>query len=388
MMNKRIYVAVFGSGLGHITRVMPVVEYFQRMGVEFEFSSFNEALVYLRERGYACNEVPRIDAVFDSSGKVSSSGTVKALPKDLANFGRQITAEIRSMERFKPDLVISDSRLSSVFASTYLGIPIITILNQIKILLPRMYGRRASSTFERIDGEILGIFWSWSKEVLLPDLPPPYSISDWGLGHIWSVAKSKYVGFMVNLPKVQSRETVLRNIGLDPHKPLVFFQISGPGQSKERLINLSLEACDGVDRGIQTVVSYGNPKGSHVPYRRNTTLIYEWCPIKEDLFAACDTVVARSGHSTIAQAILLGKPIVAIPIPDHTEQLRNAERVEELGFGLNLTEQKAKESMIHAVLKTIEDQHFMKKANELQKIAKNYNGLEACKQIVKNHICV
>ena len=53
---------------------------------------------------------------------------------------RQVNAEIRYMKAFKPDAVVSDSRLSSIFAAKLLGLPVLLILNQFTPLIPRAEG--------------------------------------------------------------------------------------------------------------------------------------------------------------------------------------------------------------------------------------------------------
>jgi UDP:flavonoid glycosyltransferase YjiC (YdhE family) len=49
---------------------------------------------------------------------------------------RQVNTEISYMKAFRPDAVVSDSRLSSIFAAKLLGIPILLILNQFTPLIP------------------------------------------------------------------------------------------------------------------------------------------------------------------------------------------------------------------------------------------------------------
>ncbi len=93
-------------------------------------------------------------------------------------FMRQINAEIRYMKAFKPDAVISDSRLSSIFAAKLLGIPVLLILNQFTPLIPVQKERFMLSRVA--DGVIMTLIsrgWSYADKILIPDFPAPNTLS-------------------------------------------------------------------------------------------------------------------------------------------------------------------------------------------------------------------
>jgi uncharacterized protein (TIGR00661 family) len=60
--------------------------------------------------------------------------------------------------------------------------------------------------------------------------------------------------------------------------------------------------------------------------------VYDWVENQYDLLNAADIVVSRAGHGTIVKSIVFGKPMILIPIPDHTEQYGNARRASRLGL--------------------------------------------------------
>ena len=82
-------------------------------------------------------------------------------PLWLSNFSKQILLETKSMSKFVPDVVVSDSRLSPLFSSRILLRPSIVILNQIKLLLsPRLRQFWGARAFEKLTGEWMGLLWS------------------------------------------------------------------------------------------------------------------------------------------------------------------------------------------------------------------------------------
>ncbi|MDA4111206.1 MAG: hypothetical protein OK439_01605, partial [Thaumarchaeota archaeon] len=169
---SRIYFSVFGSGLGHAARISEISDRLWKPGDEYRYSSFEEGLDYLRSQGKYPTKSPAIDLKWNSDGGFSSQDSFLGFPRAIIKFFRQLAFEADILTRFNPKVVVSDSRLSPIFASKAKSIPIITLLNQFKVLFPSRFRRNPLSNFyERIEGNVLGLFWSLSDEVLMSDLP-------------------------------------------------------------------------------------------------------------------------------------------------------------------------------------------------------------------------
>jgi len=106
-------------------------------------------------------------------------------------------------------------------------------------------------------------------------------------------------------------------------RPLVFFQISGPDATKQRFIDTVLRSTGALSKRYKVVVSMGYLGGSGEPKRlADGTLLYDWCPIKDELFALSHVLVARAGHRTIGQCIDAGKPAVLVSGGDSLDCVR------------------------------------------------------------------
>ena len=177
--SRKIYFAVFGSGLGHITRVIDTV---QRLGDgwdEVRCSCSGQGLEYIRthEPHMDAVECPPLDVEWTEEGGFHSRSFVVHFPLMLRSFFRQVAFEAESIGKFDPKVAVSDSRLSAVLASKSKSCPVITMLNQFKVTLPPRYrGDALGRLYERTAGDVLGLMWSLSEQVLLTDLPPPYTI--------------------------------------------------------------------------------------------------------------------------------------------------------------------------------------------------------------------
>ncbi|MFL6331460.1 MAG: glycosyltransferase, partial [Nitrososphaeraceae archaeon] len=293
---------------------------------------------------------------------------------------------------YNPDIIISDSRLSSLIAAKFLGIPSIVILNQVKLLLsPRLREFWIARLFEKVAGEILGVMWTLADKILVPDLPPPYTIASHNVWNTSSVVrKLNYVGFTTPKSSVtQERISKLANqLGLDRSKPIVFIHVSGPLETRMPVIRTAINACKQLRNNIQYIISEGRPKGNPEPKKLSGLgWYYEWCPVRDEIFAMSDLVVLRGGHVAISQAIRFGKPIITIPIENHGEQLGNSEKIVKIGLGLMLKSKQLNANQVAAAIHQIlDDSKYQKKANELMKLTEKLNGIDNVVEIIRSYI--
>ncbi|MEM3085461.1 MAG: glycosyltransferase family protein [Nitrososphaerales archaeon] len=385
---NRVYIALYGVGLGHASRMLLVAKNLAEHA-NIRFSSFGDAVDYIKMHGFECNSVAPIDFGWSADAGFSIKESIVKLPQNFFRFTVQLGTEGKNIGNFQPDVVISDTRLSSLFMAKALDIPCITILNQIKLLLsPRLREVSVARIFEDMLGEMLGTFWAKSDSVLIPDLPPPYTLSE---QNIWSVdsaaSKLKYIGFMASKPTVNEDyvDKVAKLLGFSRSKPIVFAHISGPAATKMAVLKNVLEAFKEND-WLQFVASEGKPGGSTVPRKIRGGWYFEWCPVRDEIFAMSDLLIIRGGHSTLAQAILYGKPVLTVPIENHGEQLGNAAKAQKIGLGLMLRQKELKPKDIYSATEHIlNDASFKKNAKILMQTANKLNGVENIADTVKSY---
>jgi UDP-N-acetylglucosamine--N-acetylmuramyl-(pentapeptide) pyrophosphoryl-undecaprenol N-acetylglucosamine transferase len=386
------YLAPYGVGLGHASRLVMVADYLRQNGINIQFSSYGEAVRYVSLRGYKCATVSPVEFAWSMEGGFSVKDSIANVPLWFANFSRQVNQETRNILGYNPDVVVSDSRLSPLMAARLLKVPSIVILNQIKLLLsPRLHEIAASRIFESVIGELLGSLWAMADRVLVPDLPPPYTLSAHNIWDVGSASrKVEYIGFASPRPTVNKEEVtkVVDNLGLDKRRPLVFVHVSGPIQTRPALLKIAVETAKILDPKIQLVISAGNPSGKSDPIRiGRSSWYYEWCPVRDEIFAACDLLVLRGGHVALSQAIQFGKPVVTVPIENHGEQLGNSAKISELGAGIILRQKGLRpEQLGEAIEKVLGNPDYNKKAGELQRLAETLNGVHNIVQIVRSYL--
>ena len=343
----RVYVAPCGIGLGHITRCEPIADALVSQGAEVVYSTYSDGLDYARRRGLPT--LPTVSIGF----KVKEDGTVdfkttaatSGFSLGVRRFLEQLTAEIRNIKRFKPDVVLSDSRVSSLIAGKLLGLPVALILNQFRVDIVKKPSARKITPVERLFFLIANIFWLffrillgevWARSnlMLIPDFPAPYTISASNLTIPKRYKnKVKLIGPIVSdEPKKRSaRGPSNRSLFFASRKTLVYAAVSGPKTERTVLADLLLDSLRRFPSEYEVVVSRGEPNGSSTPVRDRHLTVYGWIEDQNEVLKASSVVVSRAGHGTIMKAIMLGKPMILIPIPDHTEQYGNAKRASKLG---------------------------------------------------------
>jgi UDP:flavonoid glycosyltransferase YjiC (YdhE family) len=381
-MKKRVYASVFGSGLGHASRTDLILKRLAADGWQPWISSFGEGLRFLQSKGYEGKESPAIDVKWTANGSLDFAGTLRRWPIMVVRFLQQMRFEIHHIRQVNPHVVISDSRLSAILAARLLRVPVIVVTNVLTMLIPRHDRRGFTTTVERIMGEILSSLWSLSKVVAIPDLPPPYTISDYCISPVAPRQKVRFIGFLAgcNHGVDGSQE---RNLAPSA-KPLIFCPISGPTQTKFSLL-LQLKEIATSSQGYDFIISAGVPGGSSEPKQFRGGVFFEWCPNVEELAHRASVIVSRAGHTSIAKAVLAGKPLITIPIERQTEQVGNAQRVQRLGIGMMINQRELDPgSLLSAVRLCLNSSlEIEKKANNLRNVALQHDGAEAISRIVE-----
>lgn len=387
----KAYLAPYGVGLGHASRLISISEQLKKDNTAIKFSSFGEAVSYINNHGYECVSVPPIEFAWNNGG-FSVKNSISNIPLWFTNFARQIAHETRNISTFEPNVVVSDSRLSPIISSRILGIPSIVILNQIKLLLsPRIREFRAAKVFEKLNGEFFGNIWSIAEKLLIPDLPPPYTIAEHNIWNLESVKKKMhYIGFTTSKWKddEQATSNVIHSLNLDRRKPIIFMHISGPRETRLGLISNIIDASKFFRKEIQFIISEGKPNGSIVPKKLSSTgWYYEWCPVRDEIFALSDLVVIRAGHEAISHAIDHGKPVVSIPIQNHGEQLGNSEKVARMKIGITLDPTNTNPPKIaDAIHRILDDKSYLENVQRIKKITDRYDGINNALEIIRSFI--
>jgi UDP:flavonoid glycosyltransferase YjiC (YdhE family) len=223
--------------------------------------------------------------------------------------------------------------------------------------------------------------------VLIPDFPPPYTIS---LGNL-NIPKSYRKNVRLIGPILETQPNTLptmkelrRKLKLPIDKPVIFAPISGSIQEKAFLTGMLRKIFFEFSEEYEIVMSLGYPGVDSKPLRYGNLTIFKWIPNRFEYLKTCDMIIARAGHGTITQSMCYGKPAILVPTPGHTEQINNATQARDLGVAKVLSQNNlSKESLLKTVRQII-DGKMSEEVVDIQKEALKHNGLEnAVKTIIQ-----
>jgi len=396
----RVYMAPCGIGLGHITRVHPISNELKARGNLSVFSTYLDGLQYARHHALPTfaaapiNFRVRNDGTIDFKMTAATSG----FSLGIRIFLRQIIFEIRFMRLFKPDVVLSDSRASSLVASWLLRIPSILMLNQFRVEIMRRPTERHLSLFDRIFfiianlgwlfvRTVIQMVWGRSRTILIPDLPAPYTISVGNLAIPKRYnGKVKLIGPIVEAETLHSiaNAALRKKLGLSSGKPVIYAAVSGPRIERDVLTQLLVKALATLTKKYEIIISRGNPNGSLSPQSSNGMKIFDWIQNQDEYISASDLILSRAGHGTIMKSLVHGKPMVLVPIPDHTEQYGNARRAEALHVARIIDQNKLNGDILDTVLDAVlTNPEYAKNAKVVQDTVASMHAIETACDLVE-----
>lgn len=378
----KVYFAPCGIGLGHVGRVVPIARKLQERGADLVFSTYTDGIDYVERENFPLIKAPPVGAQVKPDGSIDFRKTAINPGPFLASFMllNQINAEVRSIESFGPDVVVSDSRASSLLAADLLKIPRVCILNQFQPIIPRKTHLLHLARFaDVVTLTLIGRIWASVKALLIPDFPQPYTISIGNLTIPKSYSKNvKLIGPILpqHPNELPSQEELREKLKLPTDKPIVFAPLSGPTSEKAFVTGMLRKILLDFPDEYEIIMSYGYPSADNKPIRHRNVTIYKWLPNRFEFLKACDMAIGRAGHGTITQCMSYGKPMILIPTPGHTEQISNAKQAENIGVAkIALQNRLSTQSMLEKVQETLKKE-MVKRAAEVQLEALKYDGLE------------
>jgi len=394
--------APMGLGLGHIARCEPVARRLIEKGATVIFSTYLDGLQYAERKGFRTVETIPISFKVRPDGSVDFKKTASSSGFSLGvrRFLKQLTKEIRNIARFRPDVIISDSRASPIIAAKLLGVPTILLLNQFKVEIVRRPSNVKMSSFDRLFFFVANIFWIFvrtllegiwalSDLILIPDFPLPYTIS---LGNLAIPKKYqkrvRLIGPIIEVKPNQlpSKEEIRKRLGFNSNRHLIYAGVSGPRIERRYLANRLLEILSDSHSDYQIVLSKGEPAGEAHPKKYGDVTVYDWIDdlTQVELLKASDLLVCRAGHGTITKALTYGRPLVLIPIPDQTEQYGNAERAVRLGVAEVIMQTELnRENLLKAVERILNSDLYEKGAREVANMTATLDATQTVIEVVE-----
>lgn len=390
--DKTVYFSACGIGLGHVGRLKPFARWMHENGNKVYFTGYGESLNQVKDDKFIVHAVPEIKFYERPDGSFNSIKTSMLAPYLVARFMSQVKAEYNYIYKYKPDIVVADTRYSTVFAAKKYkmayapDLPILFITNQLAAILPTPRELGGVEWFEKISSYLNIRIIGMADHVLVQDLPPPYTISTTGYQPPdWLQYRFQYIGFIIRkTPEALPDRKVLRaKFGVND-EPLIYAPLAGPIVARKQLMEILKNALKNFDGKV--IISMGM-YGSNLDEKFGSVQIKSWLKDRFELLKASDLTIARPGLATIGDFLRFGKPSVLVPTLNHPEQMHNAKSIQRLGTGELLEQQVVTERSLNEVISRLLNSQSVKNATEkMQDIMIKNDGLKKVKSLIESKL--
>jgi len=384
-MRPKIYFAPCGIGLGHAGRLITIARQLRDLGAFCFFSTNGEAVNFVKSHNFPVERGPAIKYYELPDGAPDFVKTTTRPIVHISAMFRQICKEIRLIKRINPDIIVTDSRLSTVIASWLLGRTCLLVLQQLKIIIPHI---TELSKIRKILKKLLeyglvaclSVIWRRSQKIYVPDFPYPFTIAKSQM-HVYSsfYNRVEFIGPLIDItPEMlfenSSDLAIKRSFSLD-NRPLIYCGLSGTIREKKVITEKLKEIFQSFPKEFQVFMTIGSK--NFKPIICENVKIYGWIEKRTPLYRICDMVIHRGGHNTTSECIYFGKPMVIIPAPAHTEKIDNARSINNLGLGLVISQSHvSKKSLLNAINTILTTASFGNKAKAIRKQALKFNAVQ------------
>ena len=386
----KVYFSVIGIGLGHMTRCLAIADKLAAQGVECIFSSYGKAACISKNTGYETHVSKPLMWCEDKEGQLDLEKTILNGLPIFARIVEHFFHEDRLMKKLKPDLVVCDSRYSTIPASKNLYVPRVYITNQPKVYMPNSgeCPGDASNSLTAVANRLNYNILAGQDKVLLPDFPLPHSISE---RHMLFqsdappkfIEKTCFVGPISHhrpgKRTTQEVEEVCRRYNVVPGE-FVYIAFSGPSRIERNTLNTFLDVFPSYE--IDSIMCKGDVGETRVDKKGNMRLVKGWMKDRDALMDAASTIVCRAGLSTLSEVLAFGKRAVVIPQPNQPEQESNTYGMEKLGVAKGIRPENVNARSLKEALFALESSSVSESASRMKTMASQWKGEENSARII------
>ncbi len=308
--HPKILVCPLDWGIGHATRVVPVVRALIRQGAEVHLGASGASRAFLEEEfpDLTMHEFPGYRVTYPSSRRGMARKILAQLPALL----RSVRAEHAELDRMitghRFDGVVSDNR----YGLYSKRIPSIFITHQVFVQAPGRL-RFLQRPIDRMIRQYTGRF----EACWIPDIAGGNNLSG-DLSHREPLpSRFHFIGPLSRFA-TPSATTGNHETGDGPAELLAI--LSGP--EPQRTILERKLAGELTRLRLPAILVLGKPGATSPAPDIGSCKVYNHLPTRElgMLMAKADLILCRPGYSTLMDLAALGKKAILVPTPGQTEQ--------------------------------------------------------------------
>ncbi len=309
-MQKVVLVAVLDWGLGHASRMVPVIDGLLAQNARVILAGSGQSLAYLQKRypQMESRKMPADEIRYGKNGAGLALLKRALLQPDINKKQQAWTREIADSEKING--IISDN----LYGVYHPEIPSVLVTHQVGLLVPVF-----KKAFDRKMAQWLGHF----TEVWVPDTPGVASLSGkMSLNDFLKIPKV----FLGNLSRLRPAASAKKDITLT-------VLISGP-EPQRTLVEKEVLELIARTPGRRVLIRGMFEKSSGPIAGADDLEVHDFLDdvALSEIIGRSEWVMCRSGYSTLCDLRALGANALVVPTPQQPEQLYLARRGSEKGW--------------------------------------------------------
>lgn len=305
--NVRVLICPLDWGLGHATRIVPIIKLLESHNFEVIVAADNLPLKFLK------TEFPHLKTITFPSFKIKYSRTnslvfkmLLSIPKIIFGIYKEHRQLKYLIEKHKIEIVISDNRFGLWNSSIYS----VFISHQIHIQLPERLFFLQSLLYS-----IQLQFIKKYNECWIPDFEKQNSLAGKLSQELPLPSHKKHIGLLSRFLNFKITEK------LNFSKFYIAAILSGPEPQRSIFEEKLLQQFETITHKILIVRGIEN-KNISIHYNKENICVMQFLNTNElyQVFMQVPVIICRSGYSSIMDLFALRKKAIIVPTPGQTEQ--------------------------------------------------------------------
>lgn len=326
----KILVCPLDWGIGHATRMVPVIHALIRQGADVHIGASGRSLAFLQGEfpGLHTFEFPGYEIRYPSNGAGMALKMIQHGPFLLRSIQEEHSKLDQLVREFGFSGIISDNR----YGLHSEKVPCIFITHQVFMQTPWHLG-----FLKPIIHSIIKRYISRFKACWIPDVAGEQNLSG-ELSH-----KSRLPGnyqFIGPLSRFNNLNGPAQENHTGSYAYDILVILSGPEPQRTILENQILGEIGTL--GINAAMVCGKPGSKDLPESPENCTVFNHLGSQDllEMIKNSKLVISRSGYSTIMDLATLGKKAVLVPTPGQTEQEYLAKYLQQKGYYLTFKQAK------------------------------------------------
>lgn len=375
----KILITTCGVGIGHASRDLALAEYMKKNGHTVEFASYGSGLKYLNEYDFRTYSLPEMNFEGEN-GNINVEESIKQSKDIPFTFIKSMYEEAKIIKKSKPDIVICDSHYSMPITAKFLHVPCYIITNDLTFGFSQNTHMKSIQYFEKSIRRFIIEITKSCKKIMIPDVPGVIEIP------VELKSKTEYIGPLLHhdVNEIKTKEELRNKHNISNDETVIVVTIGGSEFGKVLIKDICQISQDihadkiiiftGLEVNSKEFENFDKTK---VIIKQFTYNLVEWMKMS-------DLTITLAGHTTSMELLSIRQPNVMLPIKNHVEQERNAQRMSNYGITKTCIINDSKK-LLNTINDSLQEIDNMKLDPEIYHEFRKYDGKDNTLKIIRNN---